>query len=362
MSGERRYDHQGLRRAIALVFVASGADDATSNAVADMLIEANLSGHDSHGIQMVKHYLEGMHDDGMRLDARPELIHDGEAVLRIDGHLALGALTGAFAMEHGIAAARQHGVALVALANSHHLGRIGYWAERCLQDGLASLHFVNVHGHRPLVAAWGGRQARLGTNPVCIGVPGTDATEPFVLDMATSKIAFGKVGVAYDKDETLPDGAMISKTGEMTRDPATMIEDEFGGALLSMGEHKGGGLAVVCELLAGALAGNRTMVPERQHANTIINGMLLIIIDPDALGGFDAMKAEIDGLYGYIRSSEPMAGHDRVLIAGEPERLARADRLEHGVPLADAAWADFVEAAASRGVAAADLEQAVGTS
>jgi uncharacterized oxidoreductase len=361
MSAMLLFGHEGLRQAITQVFAAGGAEDATARAVADMLVEANLSGHDSHGIQMVTYYVDCLANGGLDPRARPELALDGGAVLKVDGNRGFGAIAGAFAMEQGIVRAGAHGVALVALANSHHLGRIGHWAEVCLGAGLVSLHFVNVHGHRPLVAPWGGRESRLGTNPFCAGVPGTENSAAFVLDFATSKIAFGKVGVAHDKGELLPDGAMITAAGEGTRDPATMIPDSTGGALLAMGEHKGGGLATLCELLGGALTGGGVGTPENQVADTTINGMLSVQIDPAALGAMDAVARDIDAIGDWVHSSAPAPGHEAVLLAGEPERRVRAQRLETGIPLAKPAWDGFLAAGGRLGVPAEALETAART-
>ncbi|MBT5435732.1 MAG: malate/lactate/ureidoglycolate dehydrogenase, partial [Rhodospirillaceae bacterium] len=318
--------------------------------------------HDSHGIQMVKYYLDCQAQGGLDAHATPRVFDESGAVVRIDGGRGFGAVTGAFAMQHGIANARKNGVALVALANSHHLGRIGRWAELCLESGMVSVHFVNVWGHRPLVAPWGGRKIRLGTNPICAGMPATANHPAFVLDFATSRVAFGKVGVAFDKGEVLPEGVMMDRDGAMTRDPGAMVDNEDGGALIAMGEHKGSGLAVLCDLLAGVLTGNGVGTPERQDGDTTINGMLSFVIDPDALGGFAAMESEIEALYDWVRSSLTAEGHDAILLAGDPERIAREDRMAHGIPLAAAAWEGFIEAAMLQGVTREALEQAVSSS
>ena len=357
MSGLRRFDPEGLRRAMARVFRAIGASDGTAAEVADMLLDANLAGHDSHGVQMARHYLACAARGGFDPRGEPAATDAFGAVLRVDGRRAFGAVAGAFAMDRGVEAARAHGVALVALRDSYHLGRIGRWAERCAVHGMVSIHFVNVHGHRPPVAPWGGRDARLGTNPFAAAVPGTDRHPPFVLDFATSRIAFGKAQVAYDKGEDLPEGAMIAADGRSTLDPATMIENEAGGALLAMGEHKGGGLAVLCELLGGVLTGGGAGTPERQTADTTVNGMLSIVIDPAALGGFGPMAGEIDAFRDWIRSCPAADARGAVLLAGDPERAARAERLERGVPLARAAWEGFVEAAGDVGVTRDELER-----
>jgi len=356
----KRYGHENLRQAIAAVFRAGKADAATARAVGDMLVEANLSGHDSHGIQMVSYYVDCLNNGTLDPAGRAELVLDGGAVMRFDGHMGFGAVVGAATMKGGIERARDHGIALVATANSHHLGRIGHWAEMCLREGLVSLHFVNVHGHQPLVAPWGGMRARMGTNPFCAGVPATDRHPPFVLDFATSKIAFGKVHVANDKGVPLPPGAMIDAQGNPTLDPATMIPDATGGSLLTMGDHKGFGLSILCELLGGALSGGGANRPERITQDTTVNGMLSILIDPAALGGFASVAGEIDALYDWVVSAPPVPGTDCVILAGEPERRARAERLEAGIPLADQAFANFVAAGGRVGVAAATLESLAG--
>jgi uncharacterized oxidoreductase len=355
-----KFDHEKLRDAVAAVFDAADVEADISRTVANLLVDANLSGHDSHGIQMVSYYLDCVRNGGLDPAKRGRVVSDNGAVIVIDGEKGFGAVVGAFAMDQGIARVAEHGVVLVALRNTHHLGRIGSWAERCLGAGLVSLHFVNVHGHGSLVAPFGGIHTRLGTNPVCAAVPATDENPAFVLDFATSRIAFGKVGVAYDKGEQLAPGMMIDRNGQPTTDPGTMIPDSAGGALLPLGEHKGFGLAVLCELLAGALGGGGTNYPARQGQDTTINGMLSILIDPAALGGWAPMKSEIDALYEWVVSSPAASGSDGVIFAGEPERRARAERSANGIPIARAAWNELAEAAAGLGLERASLDRIAG--
>src|SRR4029450_4537110 len=143
------------------------------------------------------------------------------------------------------------------------------------------MHYANVIGHRTYVAPFGGRDGRLATNPVCIGLPATDRPS-IILDMATSKVAFGKIKVARNKGLPAPEGALLDATGGPTTDPAVMFAQPIG-ALLPFGGHKGYGLGVGGDLLAGALAGGGTNRPETQVSDTIINSMLSIVIDPAAL-------------------------------------------------------------------------------
>ena len=184
------------------------------------------------------------------------------------------------AMALGIARAQTHGSCIVALGNSHHLGRIGAWAEQVAEAGLVSMHFVNVIS-RPFVAPFGGADARFGTNPFCAGVP-LPGRPPVILDFATSVIAQGKTRVAFNKGESVAPGCLIDGHGQPTQDPGCMFVPPLG-ALLTFGGHKGYGLAAMCELLGGALAAGMTQrVPEGDKMR-ILNGMFSVLVDPDAL-------------------------------------------------------------------------------
>jgi hydroxycarboxylate dehydrogenase B len=270
----------------------AGCDPEEAAAIAGHLVDANLTGHDSHGVGMLTDYVPAMREGRLKLGRRARVIRDQGAVVVLDGGIGVGQVLGREAMTVGIARARQHGVALVALQRSHHLGRIGAWAEQCAAAGCASLHYVNVIGHRTYVAPFGGRDGRLATNPVCIGLPATERPA-IILDMATSKVAFGKIKVARNKGRPAPEGALLDPAGEPTTDPTVMFGQPIG-ALLPFGEHKGYGLALMCDLLAGALAGGGTNRPETQVSDTIINSMLSIVIDPGALTNAAGWKAEAD--------------------------------------------------------------------
>jgi uncharacterized oxidoreductase len=246
-------------------------------------------------------------------------------------------------MAIGVERARRHGVALIALRRAHHLGRIGAWAEQCAAAGCVSMHYVNVIGHRPYVAPFGGRDGRLATNPICIGLPATE-WPPIILDMATSKVAFGKLKVARNKGQPAPDGALIDAAGSPTTDPAVMFGQPIG-ALLPFGEHKGYGLALMCELLAGALVGGGTNGPKTQTSDTITNSMLSIVIDPAAVTDSAAMRAEVDALAAWVKGSPPCAGVDEVLVPGEPERRTRAERMARGIPLDRTTWQQLLDVA-----------------
>jgi uncharacterized oxidoreductase len=167
--------------------------------------------------------------------------------------------------------------------------------------------------------------------------------------MATSKIAIGKARVARNQGIPAPEDSLLDAAGRPTRDPGVMFQEPRG-ALIAMGEHKGSGLAIMCELLAGALTGGRTAQPGHRQAGGIINNMLSVIIDPAVFGDRRRLLEEIAALIGYVKSARPRAGFDEVLVPGEPERRQRAQRLERGIDVDERTWTEILDAARLLGV------------
>jgi uncharacterized oxidoreductase len=258
-------------------------------------------------------------------------------------------------MAIGIERARQHGVCVLALRRAHHLCRIGQFAEQAVASGLVSLHFTNVIA-RSLVAPYGGADARFGTNPVAVGIP-VPGEPPFILDMATSAVAQGKVRVAYNQGRSIPQGWLLDDQGRPTTDPKFAMVPPLG-ALNAFGLHKGYGLALVCELLGGALTGGGTWHSDDKQRRRVWNGMLSVLIDPARLGTGDAFSAETTAFLDWLRASPPAPGFDRVRIAGEPERECRARRQREGIPIDPRTWDEICDAAQKLGLARAEVERA----
>jgi hydroxycarboxylate dehydrogenase B len=337
-----------LRRTVHVICRAAGCDDKEATLVAEQLIEANLQGHDSHGIGMLPQYIQNVRKGTLKPNQHIKILSDRGSILSIDGQWGFGQTIGTEAMAAGIAKARDTGMALVALRNSHHLGRIGTWAEQCLKANFVSMHFVNVIGSPPRVAPYGGSDARFGTNPVCIGVPAGEGA-PVVLDLATSRIAMGKARVAKNKGEQVKDGCLIDWQGNPTREPKVVFDPPIG-ALLPFGDHKGSGFALICELLGAALTGGITIPPGREQPSAIINNMLSIIVDPGALGSAASFRAEVERVKEWVKASPPAPGTKAVMVAGEPERAMRARRMAEGIPVDAETWREIVEAAQTVGV------------
>jgi len=351
-------DHEQLTHFVTRIFVSAGSNEAVAAEVAEHLVMANLKGHDSHGVGMVPSYVANIAAGHLNVDAHAEVIRDKGAVLLVDGGTGFGQVVGREATDLALRRVRDTGVACVGVRNCHHLGRIGAYGERCGRAGYVSVHFVNVVGHEPQVAPFGGRDRRMTTNPFCCAVPRV-GEEPLVLDMATSALALGKVRVAYMKGEPVPAGVLVDHDGAPTTDPAVMYEPPFG-ALGPFGDHKGYGLAVMCELLGGGLAGEWTAQPGNARKGTTINHMLMFVVDPEAFGGLSGFQREVTEMVRYLHSTTPAQGFDRVRVPGEPELESLARRRQTGIPIDERSWRGILKAAGKAGVGAEEIAALTG--
>ncbi|HJQ60678.1 MAG TPA: malate/lactate/ureidoglycolate dehydrogenase [Vineibacter sp.] len=339
-----------------------GSTPEEAKIVADNLVLANLFGHDSHGVGMIPRYIENARAGHCKRNWHAKIVLDNGPMITVDGGKGYGQVVAREAMQFGIERTRQHGVCVVALRNCHHIGRIGAWGEQCAEAGLISTHYVNVHGHKPLVAPFAGAEARFTTNPYCCTIPGPEGGEPIVLDFATSQVAMGKVRVSYNKREAMEPGLLIDHEGNSTSDPGAMFGNGPFGAILPFGLHKGGGLAVICDILAGALTGGLTHSPKTIKSNSgdIVNNMLSILIDPAKLGGHDVWRQDTQDFVAWVKSARPQPGVDQVLVPGEPERMRRADRLAKGVAIDATTWGQLCDTARLVGMTDAEVRSLSG--
>ena len=346
-----------LTAVVRAIVKAGGSSDREAEMVATNLVEANLKGHDSHGVGMLPRYIDSLKEGGLTPNAHVSITLDSNALLTLDGNQGYGQVMGFEAMELGAERAKRHGVCVVGLSNAHHIGRIGHWAEQCIGHALVSIHFVNVLS-RPIVAPFGGRDARHGTNPFCVGVP-RPGSDPIVLDFATSKIAQGKTRVAYNKGVKLDPNTIIDNHGDPTNDPRfTVIEPS--GAILPFGDHKGSGLALICELLGGALSGGKTEQGDVARGRQVLNGMFSILVDPSKLGTAEGLAREMESFVAWHTASPPAAGVTHVRIAGEPEREWKKARLVEGIPIDPTTWKEILAAGDKVGLGAAAVEKLAG--
>jgi uncharacterized oxidoreductase len=338
-----------LRPFVAQVFRATGSGDVEADLVGGHLVDANLAGHDSHGVIRVSKYVD-WHARGLVLANRHAIVvRESACHALLDGQFGYGQVIGREAMELAIAKARQSGVCAMAIRNAGHLGRIGAWAEQVAAAGLASVHFVNTSGFGILVAPHGGSDRRLSANPIAAGAPGPDGAA-LILDMSTSAIAEGKIQVALNRGQTLPEHCTIDAEGRPNRDPATFYGPPVG-ALLPIGGHKGYDLSMFCEILAGALTGGGSTHPENATAGRLVNNMLSVVFDPAAFCGAEAFAADVARLAAWVKASPPVVPDGEVLLPGEIERRTRAARLKDGIPLDSATRRQIAGNANALGVA-----------
>jgi uncharacterized oxidoreductase len=349
----------GLRRLTSAILKSGGSGDAEAQLVADHLVQANLAGHDSHGVGMMPSYVRHLKAGLVVPNTPAKLVKDDGAVLMFDGGRGYGRCVAGEAMAGAIARCGQTGVVAMTLANAHHIGRVGAYGELASGAGLVSLHFVNVADHRALVAPFRGTDARFSTNPVCIALPGTDRQPPLLLDMATSAQAMGKIRVARNEGKPAPDGVLIDPSGQPTRDPGVMYSEPQG-ALRTFGGHKGYALAVMTELLAGALSGGPTIQPGNARLGGTVNNMFAVLVDPARLAGVDWLRREIDGFVEYVKASPPADPAAPVLMPGEPERIARAERSRAGIVVDDTTWEEILQAGEKVGLTRDALTRSLG--
>jgi uncharacterized oxidoreductase len=347
-AGGRLVDRARLEEIVRRLFLKLGSEPREADLIAVQLVTANLLGHDSHGVSLVPLYVRMVREGKVRLNAHASMTLDSGAVATLDGHRGFGQVVALEAVELGIARARQHGLAAIALRNSHHVGRIGHWAELCAEAGLVSIHLVNVLGLPPVVAPFAGRDARLHTNPFAIGLP-REGRPPLVLDFATSRAAQGKMRIAMNKGVAAPPGYLLDADGRPSTDPAVVYASPLG-ALLPFGDHKGAGLGLMCDLLAGALSGAGTLHEGAMEDGVCINNMLSLILDPDRLGGRATWAAEIEAGLAFVKASPERVPGAPVLAPGESERLVQAERLRDGIPIDAETWRQLCEAAGAAGV------------
>lgn len=346
---------KALRALTHLIASRMGSAEDEAQEVADHLVRANLAGHDSHGVGMLPAYVRLLQDGLLVPNQTAETVLDAGALLVIDARRGFGQRMTANAVRRAIARARELGACVLALRNSSHIGRVGTYAELAARSGCAFTAFVNVTDHRDVQAPWACAEPRLGTNPFCTAVPGPDGPA-LMLDMATTTIAAGKARVACNKGVPVPDGCLIDEAGHPTNDPTGFIRDRTG-AMLSFGRHKGSGLAVMCEIMAGAIGGGQRV--DQPVQGGILNSMLATVIDLSKLGDPASIAEGVDATKAHIRSSRVAPGFDEVLLPGEPESRAAGERAKAGIPVDATTWKEIVEAAGKLGITQADIDRAV---
>jgi len=334
------------------IFAALGCQPDEHRRIAFYLVESNLVGHDSHGVIRVPSYVAWLRDGKVVANQHLDVLLETDILAVVDGRFGFGQVIGEEATCLGVALCRKHGVSVVALRNAGHLGRIGQWPQNAAESGLVSLHFVNTSGGGILVAPYGGIDRRLSANPIAAGIP-LDGQPPMVLDISTCTIAEGKIRVALNAGKQVPADCIIDARGQSTTDPHVFYADPPG-AILTMAGHKGYGLSILAEVLAGALTGGGCSA---LGIHRVANGMFSIYLDPTRFAG-EAFGRDLTRFVEFVKSSRLAVAGTEILMPGEIEQRTKAQRLRDGIELDDTTWRQLVETAQSVGVRTADSSPA----
>ena len=319
------------------IFMGAGAPEDVAAQAAAHLIKANLSGHDSHGVIRIPAYLRQIDAGGLIPGNRPEVIQEWPATAVVDGKRTFGQVAAAFAMDVAIKKAETAGIGGVAIRRANHIGRLGHYSEQAAAKGYVAMITYGSSGpNSGHMAPFGGAARHLGTNPWSLGVPAKEE-RPVVVDFATTVVAEGKIQVARAKHAELPPGSIVDKDGK----PSTNPEDFYaGGMILPAGGHKGYGLSIFASFLGAALTAEQPATEGRG------GGVFMMAVNPRAFTGEDAFFGTVDNLAGAVKRVAPAPGVNEVLLPGEPEANARAERQRDGVPIPEDTWNAIAEAAA----------------
>jgi len=334
-----------LERLARDVFAARGVPDDDAAWIAAMLVRANLRGHDSHGVIRIPQYVAALKAGTLNPKPQLALVVDTPTIAVLDGDGGFGQVVARRGIALAIERARAHGLAAVALRGANHVGRLADYAELAAREGLVGLLWVNARGGLN-VAPWGGAARRLGTNPHAIGIPGPGGTVAMSHDFATSVWAEGKLRVKFNRGEMVPSGIMLNGRGEPSTDPREYYT-EPPGSLLTAGAHKGFGLSIAVEILAGILSGAGAASGE---PSVFRNGTLIVCVDPARFMPPVEFHAQVAALLDWVRSAPLAAAAQEILIPGEPEARMERERHAAGVPIEDATWRQILQCAREVGV------------
>lgn len=326
--------------------VGAGAADDEAASVAHYLVKSDLVGHASHGVLRVKQYVEQIGKKQIVCRTTPQLVNEGPGFAVLEGGLGFGQIGAAHATRLACDKAATQGIAMVALRNSAHVGRLGDWVELAAERGCASFQFVNTLA-APTVAPWGGKERRLSTNPLAWGMP-VEGDEPIVVDLTTSVVAEGKVRLARTAGKKIPTGWIVDRNGQSSTDPNDLYN---GGALLPLGGldagHKGYALSLMVDLMAGAISGGGASGAGRKIN---CNNFTVIAIDTKRISASGDIEAEAAQFADWIRSAMPADASRPVLLPGDIERANLALHQRNGIPLDEGVLAALRDAATAAGL------------
>jgi len=329
-----------LRNVGTKIFLAAGAPREEAEWVSNLLVKANLVGHDSHGVIRFIQYVRAIQKGDINPDAKAEVVSETRASALVNGNWGFGQVVAKKAMEIAISKARENTVGTVCVFNAYHIGRLADYTMMAVENDMIGVAMANSPR---TVAAYGGMERLLSTGPLSYAFP-TGGEVPFVLDIATSVVAEGKVRVTLHKEGKLPEGCIIDKNGNPSTNPVDLYD---GGALLPLGGdtfgYKGFGIGLVVEVLSGILSkSGLSYLPEKRG-----NGLFFQAMDIESFMPVDEFKEQIDALIQKTKSSKLRPGFTEILIPGGPEFRTEKERLKQGIYIPDRTWEEIKATAAT---------------
>lgn len=351
---DRVIDAGALRACMERIFEKEGFSSEDARAIADVLMQADLFGIESHGAQRLMYYHRNIRSGSVNVSAKPEVLRETPVSALIDGHFGMGALVAQFAMRMAIERAKQSGVGMAVVRNSSHYGIAGYYTLMAEREGLAAFSMTNTG---PIMVPTFGREMMLGTNPMAFCMPADPV--PFWFDASTTVVTLGKVEVCQKRGRPMPQGWTIGPDGapctDASRMNASILAGERGGILPLGGEgethggHKGYGLGIMVEALTGVLAQGMTS-PQMCGAHGDHTCHFLLAFDPAMFGDPADIRARMSAYLAALRASEKMPGCARIYTPGEKAFEAMARRLREGVPVEENTLAEVRQIAGELGV------------
>ncbi len=337
---------------------AAGASEEESTIVTRLLVKSNLAGVDSHGVlPNLVGYIQGLHDGIINSGAKVEIAKESPSTALLNANWGFGQVACYKATQMAIEKAQATGVGIVGIFNCNHIGRLADYSMMAAEKNM--IGFITVNSDSA-VAPYGGRKAVLSTAPLSYAIP-TGGDHPVVVDFATSTLAEGKARAALYKGERLPPGCIVDSEGRPSTNPADLYEPplppehiKLAGAILSAGGHKGYGLALVIELLAGALTG--TGCSEEQTSG-LTNGVLIIVLKIEQFIPLEAFRSHAQKLLTTIKNTPRAVGFNEILIPGEPEFREEKKRQQQGIKIPETTWKDLTKTCSEFGLNAEELLQ-----
>ncbi|KAH0841587.1 hypothetical protein AYO21_01178 [Fonsecaea monophora] len=329
--GKRHVTAENARRFVADVLQGNGVSEENAKIIADCLIQADLRGVDTHGMNRIPSYMERVRQGVLDPTAQPIFNQVTPVVGQVDGRNAFGFLCAHVGMEHAIEMARTYGIGMVSVKHSNHFGMSAWIVQQAIDAGMMSLVFTNSS---PALPVWGGREKLMGVSPIACGAPAGQAP-PFILDMAPSVAARGKIYKAKRRGEKIPLDWALDKDGRQTDDP----EAALGGVMLPMGGPKGSGLSIMMDVFSGVLSGSAFaghVTNPYDPSRPADTGHFFVVIKPDLFMSLEEFKQRMDYLYQRVVGCEKMDGVERIFFPGEIEQITAMARLASGIPLVEA--------------------------